>query len=252
MSPSGAAAAPRVALVKSAGRADAFGRALREAGFVPVLVSPFQREVITDGEREFTDALAFAVGLTDMAASGGAGATTWVAVTSAQALPALEAAGHFLRGVRIAAVGGGTAMSLNAAGLPAGVVGDAGGAALGLAMLRAGLRPGSVVFHPCNEDARPEFARVLTEAGVDVRAIPVYRMIPDVVGERSAVGAFHAVVVASPRLAQRAMELFPARPPVVAVGRTTAAALRDLGWPPVAVAASPSPVDVAAAVSSIR
>jgi uroporphyrinogen-III synthase len=232
-----------VALVKSAGRADAFGLALSDAGFVPVLVSPFQREAIPDGESELYDALAYAGAL--------GGNAVWVAVTSSQAVPALEPVTHLLSRARIAAVGGGTATSIHAAGLAADVVGDAGGAALARAMLRAGVGPGSVVLHPCNEGARPELSHLLVEAGADVRPIPVYRMVPDAVGERAARGAFHAVIVSSPRLAHRAAELFPDRPPVVAIGRTTAAALRDLGWAPRVVAASPAPADVAAAVCNV-
>ena len=73
--------------------------------------------------------------------------------------------------------------------------------------------------------------------------------LPVSVGERAAQGEFAAVVVGSPNLAQRAATLFPARPPAVAIGRTTASALRDLGWPPAAVAATPSPADVASALA---
>ncbi len=252
----------RVALVKSAGRADAFAVALRAAGCVPVLVSPFQREALEEGEQELGDTLVYALGLS---AGGGLGGSAlpgaagplpgprrlWVAVTSAHAVPALERLRDVLAGARIAAVGGGTATALHAAGLAADVVGDAGGAALARRMIDAGLTPGDMVVHPCAESVRPELADVLDAAGVTLRAIAVYRMVPDAVGERAARGAFCAVVVGSPRLAARAAALFPERPPAVAVGRTTAAALRDLGWPPAAVAASPSPQDVAAAVTNV-
>ena len=232
----------RVALVKSAGRADAFAVALRAAGFVPVLVSPHQREALPDAEARLRAAL-------ETARSGGG--AVWVAVTSAQAVPALAALPRELGGVRFAAVGGGTATALHTAGLDAVVVGDAGGAALAREMVAAGVAVGDVVVHPCNEDARPELAEVLAQTGVQVTVVPVYRMIRDTVGERAAAGTFRAVVVASPRLAERAAELFPGRPPAVAIGRTTAAALRDLGWPPAAVAASASPADVAAAVTNV-
>ena len=237
----------RVALVKSAGRADAFAAALRAAGFVPVLVAPFRREALERGERELGDALGYARALVVGAGRRG----TWLAVTSANAVAALTGLRGQLAGTRIAAVGGGTATALHAAGLAAEVVGDSGGAALARRMLAAGLVAGDTVVHACAEDTRPELADVLAAAGVHVRAIAVYRMVRDAVGERAAAGTFHAVVVASPRLAARALELFARRPPAVAVGRTTAAALRDLGWTPAAVAASASPQDVAAAVASI-
>mgnify|MGYP001211639166 CR=1 FL=1 len=237
----------RVALVKSAGRADAFAVALRAAGFVPVLVSPFQREPIPQGEQELARALAYALGL----AVAPRRASVWVAVTSAHAVPALEAVRHLLPAARLAAVGAGTATALHAAGLRAHVVGDAGGAGLAERMLDAGLGRGDVVLHPCAMEARVELRATLADAGVTLRALPVYRMTADPVGERAAEGEFHAVVVTSPRLAERALELFPAKPRVVAIGRTTAAALRDLGWTPAVVAATPSPADVAAAVGAL-
>ena len=109
----------RVALVKSAGRADAFGMALRDAGFVPVLVSPFQREALPGGEDDLAAALSAASALS-------AGGGIWVAVTSAQAVPALEPLADLLADARLAAVGGGTATALHAVGLTADVVGDAG------------------------------------------------------------------------------------------------------------------------------
>jgi uroporphyrinogen-III synthase len=233
----------RVALVKSAGRADAFAVALRAAGFVPVLVSPFQREAIPEGEERLERSLAAARAL------GGAG--VWVAVTSAHAVPGLSGLGDLLEGARFAAVGGGTATALHAVGFDADVIGDGGGAALAREMLAAGVTPRETVLHPCNEAVRRELAIVLADAGIDVTTVPVYRMVPDAVGERAARGEFHAVVVASPRLAARAAELFADRPPAVAIGRTTAAALRDLGWPPRAVAAGPTPADVAAAVTNV-
>jgi len=233
----------RVALVKSAGRADAFAVALASAGFAPVLVSPYQRDPLPEGEARLRDALTFAQAL--------GGPPVWVAVTSAHTVPALATLEDLLDGVRLAAVGEGTATALHAAGLRADIVGDSGGAALARAMLAAGVTPAHTVLHPCNADARAELADVLGAAGIEVTVVPVYRMVPDAVGERAARGAFHAVVVTSPRLAERAAELFPARPPVVAIGRTTAAALRDLGWPPAAVAASPAPEDVAAAVTHV-
>jgi uroporphyrinogen-III synthase len=90
--------------------------------------------------------------------------------------------------------------------------------------------------------------RVLESAGAVYVAVPVYRAVADVVGERAATGEFAAVVVGSPNLARRAASLFPARPPAVAIGRTTASALRDAGWPPAAVAATPTPADVAEAL----
>lgn len=237
----GDAALPRVALVKSPGRADAFVLALREVGVLPVLVSPFRVDRIEDGERAFREA-----------ATAHDDRPTWIAVTSPHAATAVRPLRDIAGLAPIAAVGAGTASALHAAGFLPVLVGDAGGHALAQRMLASGLAAGSLVLHPCGEDARHELSETLGAAGVRVQAVPVYRMSPDPVGERAAEGTFAAVVVTSPRLAHRAMELFPGRPPVVAIGRTTASALRDLGWTPAAVAATPAPDDVAAAVRSTR
>lgn len=227
----------RVAVVKSAGRADAFAEAIRAAGFLPVLVSPFREEPVDDAG----SALAAAV----------AALPKWIAATSPHAVRALVPHAPALGGVRLAAVGSGTASAMHSAGLVPEIVGDAGGEALARRMLGAGLAAGDLVVHPCAEDARRELADTLGAAGAVVRSVAVYRMVRDPVGERAAEGEFFAVVVGSPRLAERAAELFPGRPPVVAVGRTTAQALRDLGWRPAHVAATPSPADVAGALAQV-
>jgi uroporphyrinogen-III synthase len=223
----------RVAIVKSAGRADAFAEAVREIGLQPVLVSPFQIEPIDDARDEVRIALA------DGAA--------WLVVTSPHAAPHLAglASGAF----KVAAVGQGTASALQSAGFDEiAVVGDGGGEALAERIVAAGLAMGDRVVHPCGEDSRQEMRRVVEAAGGVYVAVPVYRAVRDAVGERAATGEFAAVVVGSPNLARRAVDLFPARPPAVAIGRTTATAMRDVGWTPAAVAATSTPADVAAAL----
>jgi uroporphyrinogen-III synthase len=227
----------RVAIVKSAGRADAFAEAVRGLGFVPVLVSPFREEAVEGGAAALAAALARR--------------PRWVAVTSPHAVRSLEPHAALVASLRLTAVGPGTASALHSIGLRPAVVGDAGGAALARRMVAAGLAAGDVVVHPCAEEARRELGDALASAGAAVEAVPVYRMVEDPVGARAASGEFHAVVVGSPRLARRAAALFPRRPPAVAVGRTTAAALRDLGWPPTQVAATPTPEDVAGALARI-
>jgi len=224
----------RVAIVKSAGRADAFAEAVRALGFTPVLVSPFQVEPI-----EGADA-ALAAALTPPVA--------WLVVTSPHAAPRLAAFAS--RKFRVAAVGQGTASALQSAGVgDVAIVGDAGGESLARKIVAAGLAKGGRVVHPCGEDARREMRRVIEDAGGVHVAVPVYRMVPDPVGERAAAGEFAAVVVGSPNLARRAAELFSADTPSVAIGRTTASALRDVGRPPAAVAATPTPGDVGAALA---
>ena len=225
----------RVAIVKSAGRADAFAEAVRALGLTPVLVSPFQVEEHDDAHRDLCRAFT--------------GRVAWFAVTSPHAC--VEVLEMFcMESFKVAAVGQGTASALQALGFEVDLVGDAGAESLGAKIVDAGLARGDVVVHACGEDARPELRRVIEAAGGVYVPVVVYEMVPDPVGERAATGEFAAVVVGSPNLARRAAELFPSRPPAVAIGRTTASAMRDLGWTPAAVAARPVPQDVAAALES--
>jgi len=225
----------RVAIVKSAGRADALATAVRELSLVPVLVCPYRVEPRDNAHRDLCLALTEPV--------------AWFAVTSPHA--ALDVLSVFTtHSFKVAAVGHGTASALQALGFSVALVGDSGAESLGAKMLAAGFTAGDVVVHACGEDARPELRHVIEAAGGVYVPVVVYRMVPDPVGERAAAGDFAAVVVGSPNLAHRAAQLFPARPPAVAIGRTTAAALRDLGWPPAAVAARPTPQDVAAALAA--
>lgn len=228
--------ARRVALVKSAGRADRFAQAVLEVGAVPVLVTPFRREDVPHADEILRAALR---PLPD-----------WAVVTSPHAAPLLGRVLPRTSALRVAAIGPGTASALHSAGVRPDLIGSRGGTELAQDMIAAGCAAGQQVLHAAGEPSRPELAAALAAVGVDVVTVPVYRMVRDPIGERSAVGHFDAVVVASPRLAGRAVELFADHPPVVAIGRTTAAALRDLGWPPVAVAAKAVPEDVAFALAS--
>ncbi len=228
-------AIPRVALVKSAARAESLAAALAAAGFHAVLVSPFVREEVPGSDAALRDALA--------------DRPEWIAVTSPGAAPALGRVGT--AGARVAAVGMGTATALASAGAPADVVGDAGGDRLAERMRAAGLATGSAVVHPCGEGTRTDLGAALSPWRVRVADVPVYRVVPDPIGERAAAGEFDVVVIGAPPLAARATELFPARPPAVAIGRTTASMMRDLGWVPAAVAARPRAADVVNAVRRV-
>ena len=227
----------RVALLKSAGRADGFAQAVRGLGAVPVLVSPFRCEDVPRADELLRAALL--------------PAPRWAVATSPYAAPFLGRVLPRSVRVQVAAVGSGTASALHSAGIRPDLIGSGGGQDLARAMLAAGCEAGDAVVHITGEPTRPELRTTLAAAGVEVVTVPVYRMVPDPIGERSATGHFDAVVVSSPRLAVRALELFDARPPVVAIGRTTAAALRDLGWSPAAVAARAIPEDVADALGSL-
>jgi uroporphyrinogen-III synthase len=123
-------------------------------------------------------------------------------------------------------------------------------AALAQAMLDAGVS-GPVLF-PCGEIRREELASRLRRAGIEVDEVVCYRSV--LAGETAArAAAAHAaiLVVASPSVAELlASASAPgARPRMLAVGPTTAAAARAAGWPPAAVAARP---DVEALLAGVR
>jgi uroporphyrinogen-III synthase len=123
-------------------------------------------------------------------------------------------------------------------------------AAVAAAMLRDGLA-GPVLF-PCGEIRRDELPTRLRQEGIEVDEVVCYHSV--VAGDeaaREAVLRAGILIVASPSVAEllaRASASTP-RPPLLAVGPTTAAAARAAGWTPAAVAAHP---DVEALVAEIR
>jgi uroporphyrinogen-III synthase len=129
-----------------------------------------------------------------------------------------------------------------------GLIGAA--AAVAAAMLREGLA-GPVLF-PCGEIRRDELPTRLRQEGIEVDEVVCYHSV--VAGDeaaREAVRCAGILIVASPSVAEllaRASASTP-RPPLLAVGPTTAAAARAAGWTPAAVAAHP---DVEALVAEIR
>jgi uroporphyrinogen-III synthase len=122
-------------------------------------------------------------------------------------------------------------------------------AALAAAMLRDGIT-GPVLFF-CGEVRRDELPTRLRQEGIEVGEVVCYRSV--LAGEdaaRDAVRRAGLLVVSSPTVAEllaRASASVP-RPPLLAVGPTTAAAARAAGWTPTAVAARP---DVAALVTEV-
>ena len=123
-------------------------------------------------------------------------------------------------------------------------------AAVAAEMLRAGVA-GPVLF-PCGEIRRDELPTRLRQEGIEVDEVVCYRSIvaaEEAAGE--AVRRAGILIVASPSVAELlARASTPARrPPLLAVGPTTAAAARAAGWVPAAVAAHP---DVDALVAEVR
>ena len=122
-------------------------------------------------------------------------------------------------------------------------------AALAAAMLGAGVR-GRVLF-PCGEVRRDELPTRLRQEGIEVDEVVCYRSaVAEETEAREAVRRAGILVVASPVVAEllaRVSAPTP-RPPLLAVGPTTAAAARAAGWTPAAVAARP---DVEALVTEV-
>jgi uroporphyrinogen-III synthase len=110
-------------------------------------------------------------------------------------------------------------------------------AALAAAMLQAGVT-GPVLF-PCGELRRDELPTRLRHEGLQVDEVVCYRsVLADEAAARRAAERAAILVVASPSVADLLSRVAPpdARPRLLAVGPTTAAAARAAGWPPAAVA----------------
>lgn len=180
----------------------------------------------------------------------------WVAFTSANAVAhvarALGAhAREALRARRIAAVGPATARALAEVDVPVDVLAEEEtGAGLARALLErlGAARP--PVLLPTARGGRPELGDALRAAGCPVRRVELYESIP-LPPPPAAELDVDAVVVASPSGARAGLEGCAGaglRARVVAIGPTTAAALRDLGLEVAATAERPTTEGVVAAV----
>jgi uroporphyrinogen-III synthase len=180
-----------------------------------------------------------------------------VAVTSPRAARAFaERAAGTGTHPSVWAAGPGTAMALGSGFGPIRAPGeDAVGrfgaaAALAREMLDSGLR-GPVLF-PCGEIRRDELPARLRAEGVEITEVVCYRsVLAGEVAARNAAERARVLVVASPSVADLLARACPpgARPALLAVGPTTAAAARASGWPPAALARRPA---VDALVAEVR
>ena len=192
----------------------------------------------------------------------------WVAFASERGVTALVEAARtagtleILGTRKLAAVGPGTAAALGAHGLEATLVASVStGEGLAEALVPR-LAPGEVVLLPAAEDGRRELEEGLAAAGVAVERVAAYRSRP--VGSEPE--GWAEVVAHPPRCvlfgSPRTVEAFLALPGAeallpsiraVAVGPTTAAALRARGWEPAAIASAPTPPEwVEAAVRAVE
>jgi uroporphyrinogen-III synthase len=118
---------------------------------------------------------------------------------------------------------------------------EGAGASLAKAMVEAGTK--SPVLYPCGEIHREELPRVLAKARIIVHPVTCYR--PVLAGEaeaRAALAGADVLVVGSSRVAELLAGIARTgpRPALLALGPTTAAAAREAGWPPDAMAARPT------------
>ena len=154
----------------------------------------------------------------------------------------LLAAGLDLRALPASAlvgsVGPGTSAALRARGAFVDVEGDGGGAALGRALLAARDVRGRRVLFPRAQEGREELIAALEAAGATVDVVPAYRFVPVSDARAATTEAVssvsrqrRALVLTSPR---RVEELKAAGVSwvdvVVAIGATTAEALRSHGF----------------------
>ena len=124
--------------------------------------------------------------------------------------------------------------------------------ALARAMLEAGT-DGPVLF-PCGDNRRDALPDRLRSCGLRVDEVVCYRsVLASKAAAQAAADRSTVLVVASPSVADLLIRACPpnARPDLVAVGPTTAAAARASGWSPAAVADRPSVEALAAAVRSV-
>jgi uroporphyrinogen-III synthase len=124
--------------------------------------------------------------------------------------------------------------------------------ALGRAMLDAGV--GGPVLFPCGDSRRDELPEQLRSRGIAVEEVVCYRsLLASESAAHAAAVRSTMLVVASPTVASLLVRSCPpdARPDLLAVGPTTAAAARASGWLPAAVASSPSTGALAAAVKEV-
>ncbi len=158
----------------------------------------------------------------------------------------------------VAAVGPATAAALDRVGLPASLTASAPSTGHALAeLLVARLPHGASVLVVQARQSQPDLGDVLRAAGHDVHVVVVYENVEPATPAAemlAAAAAAQAIYLAAPSAADRLLAWAPhlRDRPLVAIGATTAAALRDKhGVEPAAQAASPDLADVTAALLSL-
>jgi len=179
----------------------------------------------------------------------------WIAVLSTNGARALLRALNGMelpRSCNIAAVGRATAAALHEGGLEAALVGDGSGGASLARQISDAFAPAQLLVVAAQEGRR-EFAEELGARGWRVTSVAGYATVATEVTaqDRANLLSAHVVVVASPSAVGNYMALGPARgegQSFVAIGETTASALREAGLAKVVVADAPTDVALAEAV----
>ncbi|MGC4105516.1 MAG: hydroxymethylbilane synthase [Thermomicrobiales bacterium] len=231
--------------------ADGQAAALRAVGAEPLVLPTVRIEPAADIEA-----------LDGAVASLLEGAFDWVMLTSANAVPVLaDRVGGVAMPVKVAAVGARTADALSNAGIGVDLVPDVGSADGMLAALADAPMAGSRVLLLLSDIARPTLAEGLRAMGADVtiatayRTLPVTRVGPDTL-ERLQSGDPAAVFLSSPSAVEALDAMLGADITLltaafgIAIGETTAAAMREAGMPVHAVATTPTPAGMIAALES--
>ena len=232
----------RVLVPRPAGRADELGRLLTELGALPVHVP-----LIRTGPPQDPEPLDRA--LADLAA----GRYRWLALTSAAGVAAVltRAAelglGHPVpEGTSVAAVGAATAAALRLGGVGVDLVPSGPGSAVTLlAAWPSPQSPTDRVLAPVSALAADTLTEGLTDKGYLVDRVTAYATEPLPPPERITAdlrrGVFDAILFTSPSTVTALAEVeISDGTALVAIGASTAAALRDAGRPVHAVADQPS------------
>ncbi len=225
----------RVLVTRPADQAGPLARALREAGATPLLYPTIE---VT----EPPDWGPFDRGFAATRAGD------WLVFTSPSAVrlafARLQRTGcrQAVAGLKIAAVGPGTASALAAEGLTADLVPQTGSRNQeGLASALGALLPGTRVLFPRALEGRDELARQLTARQVSVETVPVSQTRPCTLAP---LPPFDAAIFASPSALRPLLDRWGADAlrlgALVAIGPVTAQALREAGLAPAAVAANPN------------